>query len=68
VGHRPPGAPWLAPDDWLAQAERHDGSWWPAMAQWLQEHSSGTVPAREILADKALGPAPGEHVKVRYAD
>jgi len=68
VGHRPPGAPWLAPDAWLAQAERHDGSWWPAMAQWLQEHSSGTVPAREILADQALGPAPGEHVKVRYAD
>ena len=32
--------PHLAPQDWLEEATKHDGSWWPAWQGWLAEHSS----------------------------
>lgn len=53
-------------DDWAADAERRDGSWWPAWQQWLASHSSepGAPPgigAPEQHYD-VLGDAPGTYV------
>ncbi|NBD19513.1 alpha/beta fold hydrolase [Aquabacterium fontiphilum] len=67
-GHRPQGQPWLAPDHWLADATHCEGSWWPAMADWLRQHSDGEVAARVVAMRDTLAPAPGEYVKVRHAD
>jgi polyhydroxyalkanoate synthase len=59
-----------SPDEWLATAERHDGSWWPAWEEWISEYSGGEVPARHP-GDGKLIPiedAPGSYVKVRAED
>jgi len=59
-----------APDDWLAGAERHAGSWWTDWAAWVAGHGGGRVPAR-VPGDGKLKPiedAPGSYVKVRAAD
>ena len=59
----------LGPEDWLAAAPRHDGSWWPAWQRWLAGHSAvadvlppslGNAPA----GYPALGDAPGSYVLV----
>ncbi len=68
MDHQPEGGGWVEPDDWLAQAPLYDGSWWPAMHAWLKDHSGTPVPAQTVDASRALGDAPGEYVKVRYAD
>lgn len=54
-----------APDAWLSQAERQDGSWWPAWAGWLAERSSGMAPPAMGVPDAdppALEAAPGRYV------
>lgn len=66
--HAPKGSTWLPPQQWLAEAEQRDGSWWPTLADWLRQHSPKRVPARTIEPTSALCDAPGEHVKIRYAD
>ena len=58
------------PDDWLAAAEQHPGSWWPHWAEWLGQYEGEQVPARvpgegEL---KALEDAPGSYVKVTAAE
>ncbi|MCL1484441.1 MULTISPECIES: class I poly(R)-hydroxyalkanoic acid synthase [unclassified Marinobacter] len=58
------------PDDWLAEAEQHPGSWWPHWVEWLAQYQGDQVPAR-VPGDgklKALEDAPGSYVKVRAAD
>jgi polyhydroxyalkanoate synthase len=61
--------PHLAPEDWMAAATKHDGSWWPAWQQWLAGHSSakGKPPAmgapRKGYA--AIEAAPGRYVRQR---
>jgi polyhydroxyalkanoate synthase len=64
TGAKPSGAF----DDWLAGAEEHPGSWWPDWIDWVTRQSPEQVPPR--LPGEgglpALGPAPGEYVKVRY--
>ena len=60
---------WRTPDEWLAQAPRFEGSWWPAWSQWLGEQGSGRqVAARTPAHDPALGAAPGQNVRVCYGD
>lgn len=60
---------WLSPEQWMACAERHEGSWWEQWAKWLHAHSSDTwqkaptIPKRHIITQ-----APGDYVMVRYAD
>jgi polyhydroxyalkanoate synthase len=58
-----------APDDWIAAATRHEGSWWPAWQAWLVAHSGSAArppafgaPARgyPVLED-----APGAYVRQR---
>jgi polyhydroxyalkanoate synthase len=56
-----------SPDEWMAQAEQHDGSWWADWQQWIVLHGGGTVPARKP-GDGALTiieDAPGTYVGVR---
>jgi polyhydroxyalkanoate synthase len=61
---RPAGGHYLGPDAWLAAAEQHEGSWWPAWADWLDAKSSGRAPPPEMGSEKhpALAPAPGSYV------
>ena len=69
VATRPAGAPYLNPDDWLAEAPRHDGSWWPAWEAWLAQHSSGReAPPAMGAPDRGCPPledAPGTYVLQR---
>jgi len=71
----PPGSGkgyyWSAPanpptgDEWLATAQKHEGSWWPDWMQWLAERSGERVPAPLEPGSKrfkALAPAPGTYV------
>ncbi|PKR50918.1 PHA/PHB synthase family protein [Thalassospira povalilytica] len=54
------------PDDWMAKATQHEGSWWTDWQNWISRRSGGKVPARKEGDGKlkVLGPAPGEYVKV----
>jgi len=61
--------PHLAPEDWLAEAPLHQGSWWPAWQQWLAAHSTvGAKPPAIGAAAKGYRPlddAPGQYVRQR---
>ena len=54
------------PDDWMAKATQHEGSWWTDWQNWISRRSGGKVSARKEGDGKlkVLGPAPGEYVKV----
>jgi polyhydroxyalkanoate synthase len=67
---------WTRPDDapptadtaaWLADATRHDGSWWPDWAAWLAAHAGDPVPARDPTRGglAPLADAPGTYVRMR---
>lgn len=64
---RPAGAAYLGPDAWLEQAPQHDGSWWPAWVQWLDEHSGAPVDPPRMGNTRAgyrpLADAPGQYVR-----
>jgi polyhydroxyalkanoate synthase subunit PhaC len=60
---------YIDPDSWARVAPAHDGSWWPALVDWLAQRSSGwTAPPRmgqptgryAVLCD-----APGDYVLMR---
>jgi polyhydroxyalkanoate synthase len=69
ISTRAQGQHWLPPEDWPAQATRHEGSWWTAWHDWLLAHGDGrSVPARELEAVGTLAAAPGEYVMQRYGD
>jgi len=54
-------------EDWIEEAEFHEGSWWPYWHRWLYRKSGGKVPAR-IPGDGALEiieDAPGRYVKMK---
>ncbi len=61
--------PHLAPQDWMDEAPRFDGSWWPAWQQWLAAHSGARTkpPAMGAPAKgyKAIENAPGQYVRQR---
>lgn len=59
--HRPQGAPFVTPDDWVQQAATHEGSWWPHWHQWLADRSDAKL-IKPPVADVALGEAPGQYV------
>ena len=57
----------LTADEWLAKAPLHEGSWWPAWADWLEQRSKAKkVPSPPMgNAAKGLRPleaAPGSYV------
>lgn len=55
------------PDEWLKAAEKHEGSWWPEWAKWLEQFGGGSkVPARDPANNpNVIEDAPGSYVKVR---
>jgi polyhydroxyalkanoate synthase len=61
---------YVDPDTWLAHATRAEGSWWPALADWLLARSQKDrvapppigAPQRGLVP---LGPAPGTYVHQR---
>jgi polyhydroxyalkanoate synthase subunit PhaC len=63
------GTPYPAdPEQWLAKATEHQGSWWPLWSQWLAKHggASRKAPAKHGSAKyKPIEPAPGRYVKHR---
>ena len=59
----PPGAD---PDEWLAGADRQQGSWWEVWADWVTARSGERkAPPTELGSEQypALGPAPGLYVR-----
>ena len=55
------------PDQWLAGAQSHEGSWWMDWKKWVQRYNGKKVPAR-VPGDgklEAIEDAPGSYVKVR---
>jgi polyhydroxyalkanoate synthase len=55
-----------APSQWLASADKHQGSWWAHWQTWVDERNfSEMIEAREL--DGELD-APGEYVKQRIQD
>ena len=55
------------PDQWLAKATQHEGSWWPEWDSWIGKYAGGKVPARTPGEGKleTLGEAPGSYVAVK---
>jgi polyhydroxyalkanoate synthase subunit PhaC len=59
------------PEDWLASATQHSGSWWQAWAGWITLHSGGERPAPASLGSASLEPiadAPGDYVRQSAPD
>ena len=59
-------APYAGPDRWLEQTQPVDGSWWPALSEWLADRS-GVLTAPPPLGDAVKGypplcDAPGTYV------
>jgi len=57
------------PDEWLAAAEEHPGSWWPVWSNWLAAFKGGERKAAKGLGNKrhkAIEPAPGRYVKEKF--
>ncbi|MDJ1007934.1 MAG: class I poly(R)-hydroxyalkanoic acid synthase [Paracoccaceae bacterium] len=52
------------PAEWRAEAEFHDGSWWPRWGAWLAKRSGKKVAARQPgdASHPVLAPAPGTYV------
>jgi len=53
------------PDQWLAGATEHHGSWWPQWLEWLTTRSGPEKAPRSSLGNRKyppLGPAPGSYV------
>jgi polyhydroxyalkanoate synthase len=53
------------PDQWLATAAEHHGSWWPQWIQWLTARSGPEKKRPSALGNRKyppLGPAPGTYV------
>jgi polyhydroxyalkanoate synthase len=53
-------------EEWLAHAERHEGSWWEHWAGWLGERSGQQIAAPGSLGSSrypAKEPAPGSYVR-----
>ncbi len=66
VHQRPPGEAYLGPEEWFAAVAPEEGSWWPAWARWLGEHSSPPAKPPALGAPKAgypcLDDAPGRYI------
>jgi polyhydroxyalkanoate synthase subunit PhaC len=52
-------------EDWLAAAQRHEGSWWEHWVGWLAERSGGHSEAPQAMGSSRFpprGPAPGTYI------
>jgi len=60
------GPPGQDPDQWLADAQKQQGSWWEAWADWIAARSGDPRPRPETLGSglhPELGPAPGLYAR-----
>jgi polyhydroxyalkanoate synthase len=60
------GSPGPDPDEWLAGAQQHTGSWWEDWADWILGRSGDERPAPTKLGSHrhpVLDPAPGRYVR-----
>ncbi len=67
-GAPPGGANPPDPDEWLAAAPKHEGSWWPDWSAWLAERSPEKTPAPAATGSEGhppLADAPGAYVLER---
>lgn len=59
---------YIDPDTWIGTAPAHQGSWWPALASWLQQHSGQRIApppmGNPAYGYPALADAPGHYVLV----
>ncbi len=64
MSHRESGAHYVGPDRWLASNDPVPGSWWPAYAAWMVQHSKpkGPPPAMGAAEYPPLVDAPGTYV------
>ncbi|MEE8059005.1 MAG: alpha/beta fold hydrolase [Pseudomonadales bacterium] len=56
------------PEEWLINAQHHNGSWWPRWATWLTERSANLQIPKKVLGNAQhppLYPAPGKYVLER---
>ncbi|MBN8999288.1 MAG: polyhydroxyalkanoic acid synthase [Rhizobiales bacterium] len=56
----------LSPDEWLAAAERREGSWWLAWHDWLVRHSSAARVAPPAMGAAEAGYPPLEDAPGTY--
>jgi polyhydroxyalkanoate synthase len=66
ASYRTGGEPVPDPEDWLASATPHVGSWWEPWAEWVTERSGGERPAPTRLGSRRhrpAEPAPGLYVR-----
>ena len=56
-----------AAEQWLKEAQRQEGSWWPHAARWLQAYGGARVEARKVGSNQfpPLADAPGTYVFAR---
>lgn len=63
---RPAGSSYLSSDEWLEDAPRTEGSWWPAWHAWLVKRSGPLTAPPQMGASskgyKVLYDAPGKYV------
>jgi polyhydroxyalkanoate synthase subunit PhaC len=60
------GTPGADPEQWLARAERHQGSWWEAWADWVTAQAGDRRSRPETSGSNrypVLSPAPGLYVR-----
>ncbi|HJV87940.1 MAG TPA: alpha/beta fold hydrolase [Noviherbaspirillum sp.] len=69
MAHSPSGSNYIDAENWYLSNEPVEGSWWPAWAGWLEQHTSGMVAPPSIGAPRSgyapLGDAPGTYVMER---
>ncbi|MDR3511703.1 MAG: alpha/beta fold hydrolase [Caulobacteraceae bacterium] len=64
IATRPLEGRYVGPDEWLASAEVHTGSWWPAWTDWLDARSTGRGAPPPVGSARypAIEDAPGRYV------
>src|SRR5215208_5225267 len=55
------------PEEWLENAEQHEGTWWEDFISWLEPHSGEQVDPPQVGSDQypPIEDAPGTYVKER---
>lgn len=63
-GHKVNSSTTATPEQWLAEAVEHEGSWWPEWIKWLKDYSGKTITAPDFtkLPYTPLMDAPGSYV------
>ena len=67
IERRPAQGEFISPDDWMAAANEHQGSWWVDWVGWLNARSGAPVAPPPLSAPgkgyPALAEAPGAYVR-----